>query len=186
MSERRPTLVIITGPPGAGKTTLARNLARQVSVPLIVKDDIKEALFDTLGWSDRAWSRKVGAASFEILWRLVDDHLALGISLMVETAFHQVPDSGRVESLVDRHGNSCVQVYVAAPPNILYERFRHRATSGDRHERHVDHLADYSTFQELYDRCSPLRIGAPLIEVDTIEFANVDTQAITDRLRPLL
>lgn len=61
-----PVLVIVLGAPGAGKTTLARRIAAEIGWPLLVRDDIKEILFDTLGWSDRQWSRKLGGAS----WRM--------------------------------------------------------------------------------------------------------------------
>ena len=61
MTERR--IVLVLGPPGAGKTTLAVPLARTPGLPLIAKDDIKEALVDVLGdrHGDLAWSRKMGA-----------------------------------------------------------------------------------------------------------------------------
>jgi tRNA uridine 5-carbamoylmethylation protein Kti12 len=49
------TLVLVTGPPTSGKTTLARPLAHHLDLPLLGKDAIKEALFDTLGTGDRAW-----------------------------------------------------------------------------------------------------------------------------------
>jgi predicted kinase len=55
------TLILVTGPPASGKTTLAQPLARQLGVPLLGKDTVKEALFDTLGTGDRAWSRRLGA-----------------------------------------------------------------------------------------------------------------------------
>lgn len=47
------SLIIITGLPGTGKTTLGRKLAEEFRLPFISKDDIKEFLFDNLGWKDR-------------------------------------------------------------------------------------------------------------------------------------
>ena len=45
-------LIIINGAPCTGKTTLGRKLAKQLRLPFLSKDGIKEVLFDTLGWED--------------------------------------------------------------------------------------------------------------------------------------
>ena len=63
--------VIVNGPPGSGKSTLARSLSLTMGLPLFSKDDVKETLLDELGYADRAESRRIGAASGEVVWTLL-------------------------------------------------------------------------------------------------------------------
>jgi predicted kinase len=65
-------LVIVTGESGAGKTTLARRLAGELRLPLVYRDGLKETLYESLGWSDVEWSQKPGAASYDLLYHVLD------------------------------------------------------------------------------------------------------------------
>jgi adenylate kinase family enzyme len=49
MTTRARRVVLVSGAPGAGKTTLASALAPALGFPLIAKDHIKETLVDVLG-----------------------------------------------------------------------------------------------------------------------------------------
>jgi hypothetical protein len=73
--------------PEVGKTTLAGPLARELGLPLLTKDDDKEALFDSLGTGDRDWSRRLGAASFEVLFAVATRLLGAGVSCVPEANF---------------------------------------------------------------------------------------------------
>ncbi len=62
-----PALLLVTGPPAAGKTTIAAALAERLDLPLLAKDTLKEALAGPLGVIEQAGSRRLGAAVFELL-----------------------------------------------------------------------------------------------------------------------
>lgn len=61
-------LILISGFSCTGKTTLAKLIAKRYSLPLIGRDDIKESLYNSLGYKDREWSKKLGIASYDLLY----------------------------------------------------------------------------------------------------------------------
>jgi hypothetical protein len=91
---RPPHLIVITGAPATGKTTLARELAAALGLPLIGKDMIKERLLDSLGAGDSAHGRALSDASFAVQFALARELLCRGIDLIVEGNFRAVPAAG--------------------------------------------------------------------------------------------
>lgn len=63
-----PLLVAVTGMPAAGKTMLAKSLRGELRLPLIVRDEIKERLYEELGTGDIEWSNRLGSAAFGLLF----------------------------------------------------------------------------------------------------------------------
>ncbi|GAB3030212.1 hypothetical protein GCM10011376_39850 [Nocardioides flavus (ex Wang et al. 2016)] len=58
-------LIVVSGLAASGKTSVGRGLSDGVALPLLDKDDILEALFDSLGCDDRRHEpsgRRSGAA----------------------------------------------------------------------------------------------------------------------------
>jgi predicted kinase len=130
---RNPNLTIILGSPASGKTTLARRLSAELSLPCLCKDDIKEALFDSLRPGDRDWSRRLSEASFAALTRLAHTQLAAGNSCIVEGNWRE-SHAAALCSVLSACNACAVQICCRAEPEEIVRRFTSRA----RHAGHLD------------------------------------------------
>lgn len=118
------SLVYVSGAPGSGKTSLAVPLAAELGYALLTKDRIKETLHDALGAPepDLAWSRRLGGAAMELLWRLAADAPAV----VIEANFRPYSKSERAKlSGLAAHP---VEVHCACPPDLAMQRYNARAT----------------------------------------------------------
>jgi predicted kinase len=179
-----PVLVIVNGAAATGKTTIGRRLAHELALPFASKDMFKETLFDTLGWNDRAWSKQIGRAGIALLFQFMETQLAARRSCIVECNFKSELATPEFLALRERHAYQPVQILCRCDGNVLFERFRRRAESGERHPGHVDHV-HYDEFAPslLRGYTEPLDIGGRLIEVDTTDWESVDYGAIIATIR---
>jgi predicted kinase len=171
-------VVIVNGSPGAGKTTLGRRLAKDLKLPFLSKDDIKECLFDTLGWSDRAWSQKLGGASIELLFLLLERQLEAGKSVVVEMPFVPVFHTPRLLNLARRYEFEPLQFCCVCDEVVLYERFQRRIDSGERHPGHAGQMCTLTEFKAGMIRERFLEIGGSSINVDTTDLKKVNYSAL--------
>lgn len=82
-----PALVVVTGPPGAGKSAIAEALRTALGFPLVAKDAVKESLGGSLGITEPVESRRLGTAVFELIPLLLRELLAARVSVVVEGNF---------------------------------------------------------------------------------------------------
>ena len=163
----------ISGRPGAGKSSLAFPLAAELGYSLVTKDMVKETLHDALyvpgdGENDLAWSRRLGAASFALLWTLA----ASAGDMVIEANFdpHNDEALGQLQSL----GGRTVEVHCACPAEVAHARYNARS----RHEVHQG-TRPLSAMAK-YDR--PVGVGS-LITVDTTR--PVDVASVAAEVRRL-
>ncbi|HYP39015.1 MAG TPA: ATP-binding protein [Chloroflexia bacterium] len=180
-------LIIVSGPPCTGKTTLGKRLADDLRLPFFNKDGIKEILFDTLGWKDRDWSRKLGIATYELLYHSVEAMVRAGKPLVVESNFVNGPATTRFLEMKARHGAETLQIQCITDGEVLFSRFKERAEAGERHPGHVD----TSNYEEMRDillkgRHDPLDIGGAVIEVDTTDFTAIQYSKLLDAVQAWL
>ena len=134
------SLIIVTGAPGTGKSTLAPLLAQRYACTLLDKDTIKEELFDILGTGDAAWSRRLSNASFATLFALAANELARGASLLLEGNFRVGEHDDTMRAVLARGPSSlrCVQVLCTAAEPLRLARLERRASEAARHAGHLD------------------------------------------------
>lgn len=81
----RTTVVLVTGAPGSGKSTLGRALAQVLRVPFLARDDIRGGMFLTAGaWTDRPGPVPSPDEAVEAFLRIVEEMASLGVSCVAE------------------------------------------------------------------------------------------------------
>lgn len=163
--------VLVAGPPGSGKTTLAVPLAAALGLPLIAKDVIKEVLMETLGWPETVeQSRVLGRAAVETMLAIAQT--SPGAVLESNFSTYALPALRTLPGLV-------IEVRCRCPKDLALARYRDRAA-----HRHPGHLDDLRQESELWNEelLTPLGLGS-LIEVETS--TSVDVDALVSKVRAI-
>ena len=176
MKCETPLWLIITGPPAAGKTTLARRIAPDLRLPLFEKDAFKDMLYQTLGFGDKNWSRKIGQSAINMMFLTADQMLGAGASVITESNFYRQFNSERVAELADRAEVRVLQIHCSAPPNVLVKRNADRiAPANHRPGHHVMPSEELLGGIES-GTWEPLNVPSKIIHVDTsgnFDYANL-------------
>lgn len=138
---RQAHLILITGLPGTGKSTLARMLASRYRLPLICKDTIKEPLLDVIGARDRADSRRLSDASFAVMFALAGECLRTGTDLILEGNFRAGEHEPAVRAIAAAQALTSAplaQILCRAAEPVRVARLQARATDPSRHAGHRD------------------------------------------------
>jgi predicted kinase len=187
METKRPKIIIVTGRPAAGKSTLASWLSKELRVPLVSKDPIRELLFERLGWKDRPWAQLLGRASVDMMFFFANIELATGHSIILDNSFNPGMSNSRFQTLKAEYQADSIQIICNSDRRTLFERFKLRAETGNRHPGHGDEDVLTVLYENLADD-NPLTldIGGEIIEVDTTNFETIDYQAILKQVKLFL
>jgi predicted kinase len=132
---KRIHLIVVTGLPATGKTTLARALARRHSALLLAKDTIKEPLLDVLGAADAAASRALSDASFAVLFAMARELVGSGCDLVLEGNFRPGQHEEPLRALFAPH-IAGAQILCRVPDSVRRARLIARAADPARHAGH--------------------------------------------------
>ncbi len=165
-------LVVVTGAPGAGKSTLSWPLAERLGCALVSLDEIKEELAADAPDTPRDWLRYDAEA--EVVRRLE----AVEGEAVVDIWVAPRRDVERVTGLLRPWWRDLVEVRCDVPPDLAAERY------AARHRDWPPHLpADEETLARVRDAAArPEALGAPrTVVVDTSRPVALDDLVVAVR-----
>lgn len=133
----KPCLIIVNGHPASGKTTLAKKIAKDLQFPVFHRDELKENLFDQIGWEDSELKQKLAITSYKLLYQILQQFTSSNQSLIIESNFSDKFDSPVFQKILKNNKFRVIQIHCSAKANTLFERFKKRA-SKNRHAGHSD------------------------------------------------
>ena len=118
-----------------------------------------------------------------MLYLITERVLSSGTSVIIESPFPPERIAKRVDELAEKYEFDCLQIRLFADPEIIFERFKTRAKSGERHSGHVDLTILDETEKAIFGghgKIGKIPLDCPFLDVDTSDFTKIDYTKIID------
>lgn len=110
------TLVLFSGLPGCGKTTLARRTAQYFGIPLFAKDRLQSVL------RRQALAPRATTDGYRLILDLADEQLSLGISAILDGVFPMAGFRTEAQEIASRHHAQFVVIYCYCSDTALWKQ----------------------------------------------------------------
>ncbi|MEU1088408.1 AAA family ATPase [Streptomyces sp. NPDC005576] len=178
-----PTLAVISGPPGTGKTTLAQKVAQELGCPAIIRDEIKQGMVLTAPDYRSGGADPFNYRTLDVFFEVMATLLRARVTVVVEAAFQDDLWKRGLEPLSEIARIRVVRCTTSSA--LAQERIVERARSSAHRSAHADQelLDAISEGKFSYDRFEPISLSVPTLTVDTSNGYQPSVQHIGDFLK---
>jgi predicted kinase len=177
-----PTLIVVSGPPGSGKTTLARALALALPCPAICRDELKEGMAHAEGTGFQGGhGDPLTQRTLPLFFEVVKVLVAAGVTVVAEAAFQDERWKAGIEPLAGLADLRIVRCRVA--PALSFERAARRAAGSEsRLKAHGDSTigSGAEDWARAFESFEHISIPAPSIDVDTTDGYDPSLEQVVD------
>ena len=163
-----PALIVVSGPPGSGKTTLAHRIAQAVGCPAICRDEIKEGMMQATPGFVPGTGDELTLRTLPVFFGVLELLLSAGVTTVAEAAFQDHIWRPRLEPLRGLAQIRIVHCLVTA--EVAFERSLRRAEQNPLRAAHADPApGDAGRRARAHQAFNRVAVQAPWIEVDTTD-----------------
>ncbi|MFC0861702.1 AAA family ATPase [Sphaerimonospora cavernae] len=162
-----PVLAVVSGPPGSGKTTLAREVARTLGLPLICRDEIKQGMVHRVPAAEADSEDLLNQRTLAAFFAVLETLLRAGVSVIAEAAFQDRLWRPGLEPLARLAEVRVIRCAVDAA--VAHERIARRAETDAHRAAHADQdlLAAIAAGGYSTDSFVWISLPVPTLTVDT-------------------
>ena len=172
----RPTLIVVSGPAGSGKTTLAHRLAAAVGCPALCRDELKEGMVAATPGFVPFSSDPLTLRTYDLFFTTIRLFLEHGVTHVAEAAFQHAAWVRGLDPLRPLAELRIVRCHVdPVVARIRAEQRRQELPSRAAHDD-TSHFAIDRSFE-------PLTLDAPTLDVDTSSAGASEIEAVVTFVR---
>ena len=178
----RPTVIVVSGLSGTGKTSIARAVAGELGLRVVSSDFVRKSIFGSrirdAGYGEDGYSAAANARTYEAMTESARTLLAENGAVVLDATFRREADRAAARELAVSEGADFRLIECRLSSQVAQSRLEQR-------ERLKEGLSDatWETYQRQHGEFEPIKQGSGTFILDTGADLAVAAHYATDWLR---